>query len=63
MQMMWLVLGETECDLQCILDTVAAWCNKWYKSHEDKDSALYTSEETLLILLFPLGGLIVKLCP
>ena len=23
------VLGETECDLQCILDTVAAWCNKW----------------------------------
>ena len=23
------VLGETEYDLQCILDTVAAWCNKW----------------------------------
>ena len=23
------VLGETECDLQCILDTVAASCNKW----------------------------------
>ena len=23
------VLGQTECDLKCILDTVEAWCNRW----------------------------------